>query len=125
MAHTPMWALYQMCLDLSVLRCFGAVYNACRCYVRASQENQWPLQEYVSLLIEEVNASALVGEQPLRTVYFGGGTPSLIPPLQLERLIKYALHPSCQLCINCVELGGLGHSVEPLRETFRGTLLWL
>ena len=45
-------------------------------------------QEYVSLLIEEINASAPVGELPLRTLYFGGGTPSLIPPQQLDRLIR-------------------------------------
>lgn len=45
-------------------------------------------QEYVSLLIEEINASAPVGELPLRTLYLGGGTPSLIPPQQLDRLIR-------------------------------------
>ena len=46
------------------------------------------MQEYVDLLIGEISASAQVGGAPLRTVYFGGGTPSLIPPQQLERLIK-------------------------------------
>ena len=42
----------------------------------------------MDLLIGEINASAQVGGAPLRTVYFGGGTPSLISPQQLERLIK-------------------------------------
>ena len=42
----------------------------------------------MDLLIGEINASAQVGGAPLRTVYFGGGTPSLIAPQQLERLIK-------------------------------------
>ena len=46
------------------------------------------LQEYVDLLIEEINASVPVGLAPLKTLYFGGGTPSLIPPQQLERLIR-------------------------------------
>ena len=42
----------------------------------------------MGLLIEEINASAPTGELPLRTLYFGGGTPSLIPPQQLDRLIR-------------------------------------
>ena len=42
----------------------------------------------MSLLIEEIRASVPVGELPLRTLYFGGGTPSLIPPQQLDRLIR-------------------------------------
>ncbi len=46
------------------------------------------LQEYVDLLIEEIGASVPVGCLPLKTLYFGGGTPSLIAPQQLDRLIK-------------------------------------
>ena len=42
----------------------------------------------MDLLIEEINASAPVGLLPLKTLYFGGGTPSLIPPQQLDRLIR-------------------------------------
>lgn len=42
----------------------------------------------MDILIEEINASATIGLSPLKTLYFGGGTPSLIPPQQLARLIR-------------------------------------
>jgi oxygen-independent coproporphyrinogen-3 oxidase len=46
------------------------------------------LQAYVDLLIQEIGATASFNEQPLQTLYFGGGTPSLIPPRQLEQIMR-------------------------------------
>jgi oxygen-independent coproporphyrinogen-3 oxidase len=40
---------------------------------------------YVEALCREIEASDLKG--PLTTVYFGGGTPSLLPPRDLERIL--------------------------------------
>ncbi|KAK9831539.1 hypothetical protein WJX81_007299 [Elliptochloris bilobata] len=45
------------------------------------------LQAYVALLCREIAATQPVGGAPLRTVFFGGGTPSLIPPPQLARVL--------------------------------------
>ena len=50
------------------------------CYVNALT---LPLQAYVDLLCREVAATQPAGGAPLRTVFFGGGTPSLVPPPQV------------------------------------------
>ena len=46
------------------------------------------MQEYVDILIQEVNAIASFNEQPLQSLFFGGGTPSLIPPRQLDQILR-------------------------------------
>ena len=48
-------------------------------------------EEYVTTLCEEIALHRRVNEHPLQTVFFGGGTPSLIPPSQLHRIL-HALH---------------------------------
>lgn len=47
---------------------------------------------YVSALVSEIRASTNVGNG-VDTIYFGGGTPSLLSPAQLERILT-ALHTS-------------------------------
>ena len=42
----------------------------------------------MDLLIQEIGATASFNERPLQTLYFGGGTPSLIPPRQLEQIMR-------------------------------------
>ncbi len=49
-------------------------------------ENLLGAQAYVDLLVEELGATAQMTEHPLKTVFFGGGTPSLISPRQLDRV---------------------------------------
>lgn len=48
-------------------------------------------EAYLELLLREIRASpggdAGEGQRPLRSVYFGGGTPSLMPPRLLRRLL--------------------------------------
>jgi oxygen-independent coproporphyrinogen-3 oxidase len=44
------------------------------------------LGPYVDALAQEIENSDLRG--PLQTVYFGGGTPSLLPPERLEKILK-------------------------------------
>lgn len=43
---------------------------------------------YVEALLQEIAASEILNSAPLQTVFFGGGTPSLLPPLLLERILK-------------------------------------
>ncbi|MBP1729283.1 MAG: coproporphyrinogen oxidase [Deltaproteobacteria bacterium] len=53
--------------------------------------------EYVDLLLGEISATAAgFALQPAATLYFGGGTPSLLPPAQIARLIA-AVRQSCGL----------------------------
>ena len=45
------------------------------------------LMEYPALLLRELQLHA-TGDAPLASIYFGGGTPSLLPPLQLAGLLE-------------------------------------
>jgi oxygen-independent coproporphyrinogen III oxidase len=45
---------------------------------------------YVSAVVNEVNSSSIAGAG-VDTIYFGGGTPSLLEPAQLDRILS-ALH---------------------------------
>ena len=44
------------------------------------------IEEYVEVLCQEINATPALG-QSLTTIFFGGGTPSLLPVQQLQRII--------------------------------------
>ena len=43
-------------------------------------------ERYVSALVQEVRSSSLAGKL-INTIYFGGGTPSLLDPAQLNRIL--------------------------------------
>lgn len=45
------------------------------------------MEEYITALIEDVRLTPSV-KQPLHTVFFGGGTPSLLSPQQLKEIIQ-------------------------------------
>ena len=47
-------------------------------------------ERYVNAVVQEIDSSFLSGAQ-VDTIYFGGGTPSLLGPAQLERILS-ALH---------------------------------
>ena len=44
------------------------------------------VEEYIAALIKDIQLAA--SNQPLKTVFFGGGTPSLLSPQQLSRILK-------------------------------------
>lgn len=60
---------------------------------------------YVDALCREINAAAADGvKREVHTIYFGGGTPSLLTPRQFERLLQrlrdsFALRPSCEISL--------------------------
>ena len=60
----------------------------CAFYSKAVASSQWPVAGYVDALLQEMEARR--GEQvhPIRTVYFGGGTPSILPIEQLTRIVE-------------------------------------
>jgi len=45
------------------------------------------LQDYIDALCYEIEHTPSAGS-PLETIFFGGGTPSLVPPREIERLLK-------------------------------------
>ena len=45
------------------------------------------MEEYATALIEDIKLSPSV-KQPLKTIFFGGGTPSLLSPHQLKQIVQ-------------------------------------
>lgn len=50
-------------------------------------ETSHAIKEYVEVLCQEVLATPSLGD-PLETIFFGGGTPSLLPPQSLELILQ-------------------------------------
>ena len=63
----------------------------CAFYSKPVVGSQWSVASYVDALIEEMRSRCGEQAHPIRTVYFGGGTPSILPLDELERIVK-ALH---------------------------------
>lgn len=45
------------------------------------------VERYVAALCSELREFSGDGQMPIDTIYFGGGTPSLLSPEQLERIV--------------------------------------
>lgn len=61
------------------------------------------IADYVDLLCEEIEITAS-GPHPLKTIFFGGGTPSLLSALQLEQILQcleqqFGLEPDIEISI--------------------------
>ncbi|KAG2495696.1 hypothetical protein HYH03_006296 [Edaphochlamys debaryana] len=74
------------------------------------------MQRYVDTLLAEIAASRVLPGGPLETVFFGGGTPSLLPPELLARILE-ALDARVGLA------GGAEVSMEADPGTFDGPRL--
>lgn len=73
-------------------RCFYCDFPISVVGDRQNQAASNMMEEYVLALIEEIKLTPLV-KQPLETVFFGGGTPSLLSPYQLQQILQaIALH---------------------------------
>src|SRR5215216_5698853 len=60
-------------------------------------------ERYVRALVAEIRASRYTGEL-VDTIYFGGGTPSLLAPAQLEQIIatlyeRFAVDPMAEVTL--------------------------
>ncbi len=60
-----------------------------------------PVQEYVHALLTE---AAALPEGDFQTVYFGGGTPSLLPPEAIERLLRGVLPRATHDALRAIEV---------------------
>ncbi|MBE9138289.1 coproporphyrinogen III oxidase [Nodosilinea sp. LEGE 07088] len=50
-------------------------------------ETSGTVESYVELICEEIAATPVLNDRPLQTVFFGGGTPSLLSVSQLETIL--------------------------------------
>ncbi|MDB9459287.1 coproporphyrinogen III oxidase, partial [Dolichospermum circinale CS-545/17] len=53
---------------------------------RSRGENSGTISEYVEFLCQEIRIAPVYG-QPLETIFFGGGTPSLLSTEQLQCIL--------------------------------------
>ena len=67
-------------------RCYYCDFAVAVVGDRRRGENSAWMREYVNVLCEEI-AQAPVGDRPLETVFFGGGTPSLLSAGQLGQIL--------------------------------------
>ena len=67
-------------------RCFYCDFPIAVAGDRARGETSPRIQTYVETLCREIRATPSIGE-PLQTVFFGGGTPSLLAVAQVEQIL--------------------------------------
>ncbi len=60
------------------------------------------VDRYVAACGREIRDAVAVGMQPATSVYFGGGTPSLLTPTQLAALVAaIPAHPGAEVTVEC------------------------
>ena len=82
-------------------RCFYCDFAVSVVGNRAQGDSSATIVEYVETLIREIKATPLAG-QSLQTVFFGGGTPSLLSASQLSRITqaiddKFGIAPTAEI----------------------------
>ncbi|MEO0757405.1 MAG: radical SAM family heme chaperone HemW [Cyanobacteria bacterium J06648_16] len=68
-------------------RCFYCDFPISVLGERRRGESSGSVAEYVELLLQEIQVTPVLGG-PLRTVFFGGGTPSLLSVSQVEQILQ-------------------------------------
>lgn len=68
-------------------RCFYCDFPVSVMGDRAQGENSGTIREYVKILCQEITTTITPKEQPLETIFFGGGTPSLLSLGQLSQIL--------------------------------------
>lgn len=71
-----------------------------------SQSDRSTLDEYIDVLISELKLYSAFGDGKLVSIYWGGGTPSLLAPQQVERVHnvvaqQYSIAPECEITFEC------------------------
>jgi oxygen-independent coproporphyrinogen-3 oxidase len=83
------------------------------------------MEKYAEALIRDLKEKSLLcGDYTVDTVYFGGGTPTVLPPSLLERILKtvfecYRVSPQAEITAECnPATGGLDYFTEMRRSGF-------
>ena len=53
-----------------------------------AESGKWKVDSYVDALLVEMEDRKGEQAHPIKTVYFGGGTPSILPVSELERIVE-------------------------------------
>ena len=82
-------------------RCFYCDFPVSVVGDRLRGETSGTISQYVESLCQEIQVTPSVG-QPLETIFFGGGTPSLLSKNQLQRLVetlkeRFGISPSAEI----------------------------
>ncbi|MDF5728724.1 MAG: radical SAM family heme chaperone HemW [Rhizonema sp. PD38] len=82
-------------------RCFYCDFPVSVVGDRLRGETSGTISQYVEVLCQEINVTPSLG-QPLETIFFGGGTPSLLSTNQLQRLVetlkeRFGISPSAEI----------------------------
>ena len=82
-------------------RCFYCDFPIAVAGDRARGETSPRIQSYVDALCREIQVTPVLGE-PLRTVFFGGGTPSLLAVNQVEQILttlatRFGIEPDAEI----------------------------
>ena len=85
-------------------RCFYCDFPVSVVGDRYRGETSGTISHYVEVLCQEIAISPAFG-QPLKTIFFGGGTPSLLSIQQLERILA-ALEQAFWYCSWCGNFDG-------------------
>jgi putative oxygen-independent coproporphyrinogen III oxidase len=83
-SHTPSSAYVH--IPFCRRRCFYCDFPVFVVGDRLRGETSGTISQYVDLLCQEIATAPDFG-QPLQTIFFGGGTPSLLSTVQLERIL--------------------------------------
>lgn len=67
-------------------RCFYCDFPVYVVGERSWGDNSGTIQHYIEMLLKEISITPVFC-QPLETIFFGGGTPSLLSPSQLARIL--------------------------------------
>ena len=66
------------------------------------QDQLMPHEDYTSLILQEIRLRAQsITEKIIHSIYFGGGTPSLIPPFLILSIIHELANQGFQILKNC------------------------
>ncbi|MGB3297787.1 MAG: radical SAM family heme chaperone HemW [Phormidesmis sp.] len=68
-------------------RCFYCDFAISVVGDRKRGDTSSTISQYIDTLIQEIQATPLVGNAPLKTIFFGGGTPSLLAVPQLGAIL--------------------------------------
>lgn len=84
-------------------RCFYCDFPISVLGDRLRGENSGTVQHYLDVLAAEILATPIAGDR-LDTVFFGGGTPSLLSPAQIESILsllerRFTLAPDAEISI--------------------------
>ena len=84
----------------------------------AISESVIPESEYVDCLLQDLDSELQRTSKPIKTVYFGGGTPSLFSPAAFERLLSHPYLSSVNEVTLEANPGTLeSHDLRAFRET--------